>query len=103
LYALGEGYFTEKGFPIVTVPSCKRCNNWLGDKSYHSIRQRKGFIASRLKTSLDAILACPKWSDDEIEEMGRFFQDSLRDRENFREYGKRLIAWSESDFPWDNI
>jgi hypothetical protein len=52
---------------------------------------------------LDAILACPKWSDDEIEEMGRFFQDSLRDRENFREYGKRLIAWSESDFPWDNI
>lgn len=99
LYCLGSEYF--KKIPIVTVPACKRCNAWLGDKPYHTIRQRKGYIATKLRQVFDRIMASPKWEDDEIEEMGFTFQGPLRTRENLREFGLRRIEWAESSLPWD--
>lgn len=101
LYALGSGYFEQKSTPIVTVPACARCNLWLGDKPYHTIRQRKSFIASRLRQLFDRIQASPVWTDDEIEEMGPIFRKLLRNRENLRQYGLRLSEWASSSLPWD--
>lgn len=101
LYALGCGYFEQKGYPVVTVPACKRCNSWLSDKPYHTIRQRKGYIASKLRALFDRIQASPKWTDEEIAEMGRSFKIPLRDRENMRQYGLRRLEWASSSLPWD--
>lgn len=101
LYALGSGYFEQKGYPVVTVPACKRCNGWLGDKPYHTIRQRKGYVASRLRQIFDKIQASPVWTEEEIEEMGWSFKTPLRNRELLREYGLRRLEWASSSLPWD--
>lgn len=101
LYALGSAYFEERGYPIITVPACRRCNGWLSDQPYHTIRQRKGYVASRMRQIFDKIMASPKWTDEEIEEMGKSFQVPLRERENIRQYGLRRLEWASSSLPWD--
>ncbi len=99
LYALGSEHF--KKFPIITVPACKRCNGWLSDKPFHTIRQRKGYIATRLRRIFDKVMSSPKWEDEEIEEMGAMFKTFLRNREDIRAFGLRKLEWAESTLPWD--
>lgn len=101
LYALGVSHFENNDIPVVTVPSCSRCNLWLSDKPYHTIRQRKGFIASKLRILFDKIQASPVWTDAEIEEMGPIFKKLLRNREDLRRYGLRRLEWASSSLPWD--
>ena len=103
LYALGTAYFQAKGISPLLVPSCKRCNGWLGPKPYHSIRQRKGYIASRLRALSQKILDSPKWEQDEIEEMGFMLRTILNDREAVKEYLVRRIDWAETTFRWDEV
>jgi hypothetical protein len=99
MYCLGSERF--KSQPVVTVPACARCNAWLGAKAYHTIRQRKGYIATRLREVFDRVMASPKWEDEEIEEMGFCLQTGIRTREAIREFGLRRIDWAQSTLPWD--
>lgn len=103
LYALGSDYFLRKGIHPLKVPSCKRCNGWLGSKPYHSIQQRKAYIAARLRHVSEKFLQSPRWTADEIEEMGQNFRSILNDREAVRLYLDRRIDWAQSTFQWDEV
>ena len=103
IYALGTDYFNSKKIQPLKVPSCSRCNAWLGTKPYHTIRQRKGYVASKLRSVSEKILASPKWELDEIEEMGYNLRAILSDAEAVKLYLARRISWAETIFQWDEV
>jgi hypothetical protein len=102
-YALGADHFRGKGIELLLVPSCSRCNGWLGDKAYHTIRQRKGYIASRLRELSNRVLAAPAWSVEELEELGYVLRTLIQSKEDVRLYLTRRIDWAETTFKWDEV
>jgi hypothetical protein len=48
-----------------TVPCCRACNSKLGNKLYHTIEERKAYIAETLATPSEV-----SWDEDELEKLG---------------------------------
>ena len=103
LYAFGTDYFLNKKIVPQLVPSCSRCNKWLSDKPYHSLRQRKGFISSMLRDFSRRLANTPRWQDWELAEMGPRLGSIVRDMEAVKAYLARREEWANSIFPWDEV
>ena len=103
LYALGTDHFVKLKIIPQLVPACKRCNGWLGSKPFHTLRQRKGFISSKLREFSRKLANTPRWKDWEIAEMGGRLKAIVNDIETVKAYLARREEWANSVFPWDEV
>jgi hypothetical protein len=60
------------------VPSCSECNTILGDRHLTTLTERADYVFKRLSTKYDKAFVL--WSDEDISEMSKEFQKSIRAR-----------------------
>ena len=97
-FALGYSYMVEvESAPFIIVPCCKNCNSILGSKKYFTLRERKSYIASWLRTKYRDLRAAKEWEDDEIEGLGDGLRNFINSNADFRRFIERRISWAESD------
>lgn len=95
-YALGFDYLTEKeNAPFLIVPCCPECNNALGAKKYFTLNQRKGFIASHLRSRYRKLRESPMWDEYELAELDGRLEEQVRALQDQRLVIERRIAWAE--------
>lgn len=56
------------------IPCCCECNTTLGNKFFHTVSTRAGYLLKKYKKRYAKVLNTPDWEEDELEEMG----DSMR-------------------------
>ena len=86
---VSRDYVSRKNSPTNqknTVPSCRECNNLLGDKLFLTIGDRASYLFSVYKTRLDKILRMPSWSKEELKSlkgrMKQYVKNSLKIKES---------------------
>ena len=87
-----------------TVKCCRECNTILGDKPFFSVSKRANYLASRYARKYRRIIRHPVWEDEEIQEMSREFQSTLKARKLFRTFALArishctLVSLEDADF-----
>ena len=86
VYALGPSEFSE----LLLVRACADCNRRLGSRPYLTPKDRRSFIADRLRFFLSK--AAEAWSEDEKDELGPTLRSFVEQQEAFRNVLKRRSA-----------
>jgi hypothetical protein len=92
LEGLGYDEFTASGGRCLLLPSCRRCNGWLGNKPLRTPQARKQYIAERLEEYWRKSFAAPKWSQDELDQLGPVLGQYVRTAEAFSEFLRRRLS-----------
>jgi hypothetical protein len=71
----GTEALRKSKIPLATVPCCRECNSLLGDRKLLTVMDRLEYLEKRYNKLFDKLV---RWSDDELEEMGQSFQQSIR-------------------------
>lgn len=69
---------------VPTVLSCQRCNAVLSDTYLMNIAERAALVAKSERRKNKKSLESKKWSDEEIESLGRGLQDSVKQHHSKR-------------------
>lgn len=77
----------SRGIKLLTVPCCADCNRILSSKGIFTPMERAAYMEGRLLTKYDR--AGRLWSEDEIAEMSKDFQRTIRARK--REAERLLV------------
>ena len=75
------------------VPSCRECNNLLGATIQESLTARKAYLKKKLKQRYKKVLKMPKWTEEELNQMGKNLRSSIIASMNEKELIKKRIAW----------
>lgn len=60
------------------VSACQECNSSLSDRPLLTIDARKTFIRNRLQVKYAKVLSMPRWSDEQIQELGPYMRRRVR-------------------------
>lgn len=97
-YALGHKHMVEEyNAPFIKVPSCPECNRFLSDKKYFTLKERKQYIASKLRENFRKLRENPSWTIEDIAEMDGRLREYVENMANYRLHIERRIDWAESD------
>ena len=97
-YALGYKHMVEEyNAPFVKVPSCSECNRFLSDKKYFTLKERKQYIAAKLRENFRKLRENPSWSIEDIAEMDGRLREYVENMANYRLHIEKRIDWAESD------
>jgi|ERR1700680_270423 len=55
---------------LMVVPSCYECNGLAGSSYQATLSERRAYVKRRLREKYRQLLLVPKWSEDEIAELG---------------------------------
>jgi hypothetical protein len=67
--------FRRSKIPLVTVPCCRECSGLLGDRKLLTVMDRLEYLEKKYQSLFDKLV---RWSDEELEDMGQSFQQSIR-------------------------
>lgn len=97
-YALGHKHMVEEyNAPFIKVPSCPECNRFLSDKKYFTLKERKQYIAAKLRENFRKLRENPSWTIEDIAEMDGRLREYVENMANYRLHIERRIDWAESD------
>lgn len=80
--------------PSFLVPSCSECNSIAGGTLFSSPADKAAYIKKRLRSRFAKDLSTPRWSQEEIEEMGPGLRPQLLLVEERRAWVEKRISWS---------
>lgn len=60
------------------VPACSECNTLLGSLLLTSVEARAAYLAGKLEMRYRKLLKSPKWTEEELEEVGPTLRSTLR-------------------------
>ena len=72
-----EKWFKDKKIKFYTVACCKECNQKLASRPILTLRERAEYILNVLEKKTDQLVV---WTEDEIMEMSKVFERSIRAR-----------------------
>ena len=97
-YALGHKHMVEEyNAPFIKVPSCPECNRLLSDKKYFTLKERKQYIAAKLRENFRKLRENPSWTIEDIAEMDGRLREYVENMANYRLHIEKRIDWAESD------
>jgi hypothetical protein len=65
----------KNGIPLATVPCCAECNRLLGGRKLLTVEDRLEYLETKYSALFEKLA---RWSDEEIEEMGQSFRQTLK-------------------------
>lgn len=71
----GTEALSKAKIALSTVPCCRECNTFLGDRKLLTVDDRLEYLEKKYHTLFDKLV---RWSDEELAEMGESFQKSIR-------------------------
>jgi len=77
------------------VPSCSECNNTLGNIKKHTVADRAEYLLDRYLFKYNKILCCPKWTDEEIEELGYNLKTIILQQNMHQKILEQRMTWIE--------
>jgi hypothetical protein len=92
---------SSKGMPRTydyrdTVDCCTECNSMLGSVNITTVEERAAYIAGRLCHKYKNEINAPRWTEDEIEDMGPNMASMIKANMLMKEYiSRRLSCLSE--------
>ena len=75
------------------VWACRECNCLASDSIQDSLVERRQFVKKKLIKRYRKILALPKWSEDELGELGYVLRQHIELHAKIQEYIKARIAF----------
>lgn len=86
--------FKDLGFNFIKFPSCKNCNELLGNKHLITYSERLELLIDALDKSLDKVEI---WTEKELSEMGRGMRDYIVSKQHQNNINvRRLHAMQEN-------
>jgi hypothetical protein len=83
--------FRKNGGKLVLVPSCNVCNEMLGARELGTIPERVCFLIEKYSKEIGA--SASRWSDSEIDELGRGLRQKIIARQQLvNDYLSRLAS-----------
>lgn len=76
----------------LTVPSCRECNQLLGDSFQETLAERKNVLKTKLRKRYEKLLVMPHWEEEELSELGHTLQIAVRESIHNKEITK-LRLW----------
>lgn len=95
-YALGYDNMVKEGAEFIKVSCCKTCNSVIGDRNLPTLSSRKAYVLEYFMKKGEKY-KMPKWTCDELAELGKTLKSSVKDRSDSYEFIKRRIVWASSD------
>lgn len=81
---------------LITLPCCRHCNSVAGGRFFYSFFEKRRFIQNRLREKYSKYLAVPRWSQEELDELGRGLYDYVKRGQDFTEGARLRIMWPRS-------
>ncbi len=76
------------------VDCCRECNSLLANSILTTFTGRRGYIAKRLRRKYAAILRMPKWTLEELGEMGYNLRVKIENSDDLADYIRRRISYA---------
>ena len=74
----GADNLRKAEIPFALVPCCSECNQYLGSRKLLDVESRLTYLEKKYNKLFEKRV---RWTNEEIKEMGEFFQKSLRARQ----------------------
>ena len=98
-YTLDLDRFRDSGGEMLLVPSCAKCNRWLGSQPLHTVADRKLYCATKWRELFRREFAMPKWDKDELEELGPMLKTYIATSAKTADWVRERIAFCTMDLP----
>lgn len=79
-----------------TVPCCHECNSLLGNRFYHTVKDRRDYIHKTLSMRYQKLLKGAVWSPKELAEVGPELRSNILAAERAREVVRDRLRFSSS-------
>lgn len=83
----------QKTFPFFEVDACQECNSLLGTRAIWFKSKRKRFIKLALRLRYTKLLHTPRWTEEEIAELGYTLKTTVQSGIALSEWIRQRIAW----------
>lgn len=80
-------------WPFIEVNACLECNSALGAKAIWTLPERKAHIKKWLARRYSRVLKTPKWTPEEIDELGRGLHQFVKESQFLAELTRNRINW----------
>lgn len=78
---------------MVLLPSCGECNSLASDRIFPTIASKRRYIHKKLAKRHAAVLAMPKWTEDELSDLGYALRDFVIKGQVQRDWLIQRLQW----------
>lgn len=80
---------------VIVVPSCRQCNAAISDRYVMAVNERRKIAHNHIRKRASRLLKMPKWTPDEIAELGPTLRSSVERGVHDRRVAEARLAWPE--------
>lgn len=77
----------------IVVPACRECNSTANDKVFGTLREKRAYVHDRYRKKYAKVLAMPRWSDEELAELGPTLRTAVVAGIRAQESLKARLRW----------
>ena len=95
--------FRNSGGELLLIPSCRKCNSWLGRKPLHTPQERKTYCWSKWVALFHKDFSIPQWDKEELDALGPVLRSYVKTAAQTAVWIRERIAFAELRLPGEPL